>query len=250
MLPTRRPIATVSPTRTPPPTAARAATPTPVLLSTSAPTPSATVALAPAERPSEQQQLVGSPLAVVEVAALNVRSGPGANYDPVTVANKGAVLVIQSQINNCAWLSITTQDGVDGWVVGGSRYVMLDTRCADIPEATPPATAPASNQGSSGASSGGSSSAASEDGTSRSANPTQGCYLFQNQLGPELTISFTNSSSGKGSTFKVPGSGEFEQCFDPGKYTYTLDAPPPWASTNGELTVEAGDTFLFPITAR
>ena len=62
-----------------------------------------------------------------------------------------------------------------------------------------------------------------------------------------MTITFTNRDSGRGETFKVAGNGEVEKCFAPGRYTYTLDAPPPWGSSNGELTVEAGDAFLFPI---
>jgi len=48
-----------------------------------------------------------------------------------------------------------------------------------------------------------------------------------------------------------PGSrGENLYCLDPGRYTYTLDAPPPWGSTNGEMVVNAGDRYLFPIRGR
>jgi|GEM_PF-304849 len=196
---------------------------------------------------TEEEQLIEQPLAVVAVAELNVRSGPGTNFNRVAVVNKGATLVIQGQINNCAWLSIATDDGVDGWVAGGDRYVTLDTRCADIPEATPPAAPPATNQGSSGGNSSGNTGAPSAGGTAGSANPTKGCYLFQNQLGAELNITFTNTGNGQGTSFKVPGGGEVERCFDPAKYTYTLDAPPPWGSSNGELTIQAGDSVLFPI---
>jgi serine protease Do len=63
-----------------------------------------------------------------------------------------------------------------------------------------------------------------------------------------LTITFTRTENGRGTTFKVGGNGEAEKCFDPGRYTYTIDAPPPWNSINGELTVQAGDAFLFPIS--
>lgn len=203
---------------------------------------------------TEQEQLTEAPLAIVEAATLNVRSGPGTIYNRVAVADKGAALVIQGQVNNCAWLSVKTEEGVEGWVAGGSRYVTIDARCADIPEATPPAPPPASDQGSSNSSSGGAAAGGNSGGTAAggsgggSANASKGCYLFQNQLGAELNITFTNSGNGQGSTFKVPGGAEVEKCFDPGKYTYTLDAPPPWGSTNGEMTVQAGDTFLFPIT--
>jgi serine protease Do len=48
-------------------------------------------------------------------------------------------------------------------------------------------------------------------------------------------------------TFSLAPGGEKNYCLDPGRYTYTLDAPPPWGSTNGEMVVAAGDRYLFPI---
>ena len=82
---------------------------------------------------------------------------------------------------------------------------------------------------------------------SQTSSSNQGRYLFQNQLGAEVTITLTRTDTGKGTTFKVAGGAESEKCFDPGRYTYTMDAPPPWNSINGELTVQAGDAFLWPI---
>lgn len=184
---------------------------------------------------AQQEEVLSNPTAVVVVDRLNVRSGPGTNFNRVGAVTRGDALVVTGQVNSCGWLQITTPDGVEGWVSGNSQYVTLDARCADIPAVNAPA-APASSGGQ------------SSGGQSSSGSASQGCYLFQNQIGPELTITFTNKDSGKFETFKVPGSGEVEKCFNPGRYTYTLDAPPPWGSTNGELTVEAGDAFLFPIS--
>ncbi|MCO5208317.1 MAG: trypsin-like peptidase domain-containing protein [Caldilinea sp.] len=189
---------------------------------------------------SEQEQLLSNPTATVAVDRLNVRSGPGTNFNRVGAVERGDALIVTGQVNNCGWLQIVTPDELEGWVSGSSQYVTLDARCADIPEVETP-SAPAG--GGTGSSQGGSSSG----GQASSGNASQGCYLFQNGLGTELTITFTNRDSGKGETFKIAGNGEIEKCFAPGRYTYTLDAPPPWGSTNGELTVEAGDTFLFPI---
>jgi serine protease Do len=193
---------------------------------------------------SQQEELLNEPLAVVEVDQLNIRSGPGTDYNRVGLANQGDALIVNGQIDNCDWLQITTVDGVEGWASGKAQYVTLDTRCTDIPEAERPAPPPAS------ASSGGAEAGArSGEGQAGAAgNAAQGCYLFQNQLGAELTITFTRSETGRGTTFRVPGGGEAERCFDPGRYTYTIDAPPPWNSINGELTVQAGDAFLFPIS--
>ena len=190
-----------------------------------------------------QEEVLSNPSATVVVERLNVRSGPGTNFNRVGAVAQGDALIVTGQVDSCGWLQITTPDGVEGWVSGNSQYVTLDARCADIPEVNAP-TAPAS-----GGSSGGSSSG-SQSGSGRTSggSASQGCYLFQNQIGPELTITFTLKDTGKAESFKVPGNGEVEKCFNPGRYTYTLDAPPPWDSTNGELTVEAGDNFLFPIS--
>jgi serine protease Do len=185
-----------------------------------------------------QEEVLSNPSAVVIVERLNVRSGPGTAFNRVGAVAQGEALVVIGQVNNCGWLKITTPAGVEGWVSGSSQYVTLDARCTDIPEVTAPAAPAASGNASGGQSAGGQASG----------NASQGCYLFQNQIGPELTITFTNKDTGKSETFKAPSNGEVEKCFNPGRYTYTLDAPPPWGSTNGELTVEAGDAFLFPIS--
>jgi serine protease Do len=76
----------------------------------------------------------------------------------------------------------------------------------------------------------------------------QGCYLFQNHLGVELTITFTSQDGGWNQTIKVPGNGEYAYCLAPGRYTYTIDAPPPWASISDELVVNAGDRYRWPIS--
>ncbi len=170
-----------------------------------------------------------TPTATVVVNALNLRNGPGTNYRRAGTLQKGDELQVQGQVNNCAWLSVVAPDGQNGWVSGAAQYVNLNAACDAIPEAPAPA---------SGGSSAGSSSASAG----------QGCYLFQNQLGAELTITFTRQGDGWNTNFKVAPSAEKEQCFDPGKYTYTLDAPPPWGSTNGELEVAKGDYYLFPIS--
>ncbi len=178
-----------------------------------------------------------TPTVEVVVDALNVRSGPGTNYARVGGATRGERLIVIGEYNNCAWLNVQTRSELIGWVSGSAQYVNFTGECAEIPAVEPPA--PPQNSGSNPRSgSAGASGAVSG----------KGCYTFQNQLGPELTITFTRRGDGWNVTFKVPPDGQNRQCFDPGNYTYTLDAPPPWGSTNGELTVAAGDNFLFPIT--
>jgi hypothetical protein len=80
--------------------------------------------------------------------------------------------------------------------------------------------------------------------------PDKGCYLFQNFLGADVTVTLTAQDWAWSDAFTLAPGGENPYCLDPGRYTYTLDAPPPWGSTNGELVVQAGDRFLFPIRGR
>jgi hypothetical protein len=75
----------------------------------------------------------------------------------------------------------------------------------------------------------------------------KGCYLIVNELGADITITFTAQDWQWNETIDLPTGAQKEYCLDPGRYTYTLDAPPPWGSTNGELTVNAGDRFRWPI---
>ena len=75
----------------------------------------------------------------------------------------------------------------------------------------------------------------------------KGCYLIVNELGVDLTITFTAQDRQWGETISLGPNASREYCLDPGRYTYTLDAPPPWGSTNGELTVSAGDYYRWPI---
>lgn len=186
----------------------------------------------------EQVELRATPLAIVQVDRLNVRSGPGTSFNRVGVVTRDTVLVVDGQIDNCAWLKVATPEGVEGWVSGSSDFVSLDTRCSEIPKVeAPAAAAPAAGD-----------TAASSSATTGGGNGNQGCYLFVNGYGVELNITFTDSG-GKGSTFPVPKDGSVEKCLAAGKYTYTLDAPPPWDSANGDFTVEAGDNVqldLYP----
>lgn len=199
-------------------------------------------ALTAADAPPTEEEL-DTAVAVVQVQTLNVRSGPGTGYNRVAVVNEGDAPRVDGQIDNCAWLAITTADGVEGWISGGSRYVALSVRCGEVPEVEAPAPpAGAAESGNAQGDSGGNAAAPAP------ANAALGCYTIQNLLGAELTVTLTRSDSGKGETFQVAGGAEYEKCLDPGKYTYTIDAPPPWDTINGDLNVQAGDVFLWPVS--
>ncbi len=78
----------------------------------------------------------------------------------------------------------------------------------------------------------------------------KGCYLFQNYINAELTVTFTARDRSWSDSFKIGANATKEYCLDPGRYTYTIDAPPPWGSVNGELEVHAGDYYTWPIRGR
>jgi serine protease Do len=176
-----------------------------------------------------------SPTATVVVRALNVRNGPGTGYQKVGAVADGDELEVIGQVDNCSWLYVVGPDGQEGWVSGNEAYVSINTDCAEIPEVPAPEEPSAS------------AAPAAQTGPSSSATASSGCYVFQNNLGAELTITFTNAAGNWNDTFRVGPDEEVERCFEPGAYTYTLDAPPPWGSTNGNLDVAAGDYYLFPI---
>ena len=166
------------------------------------------------------------PTVTIVTSTLNVRSGPGTNYSRVDAVYDGEELRVAGQSGDSAWLQIMTPGGQPGWISGNSRYTSLAGDCDAIPEAE----AINGSAGNSGRVASG-----------------QGCYTFQNQLSAELNITFTRQDGDWDATFQVAPKGVNRQCFDPGSYTYTLDAPPPWGSSNGELTVNAGDNLAFPI---
>jgi serine protease Do len=79
-----------------------------------------------------------TPTPVVPVQAtvladrLNVRSGPTVDVARLGVATRGTVLNVYGQTGNCAWLQVTTPDGLAGWVSGDPRYVSLPIPCASL----------------------------------------------------------------------------------------------------------------------
>lgn len=218
----------------------------------------------PTQTPTPEPIAVGS--AIVAVETLNVRSGPSTTFERIAQVKRGEELTILGQVNNCAWLQVTTAAIPRGWVAGGAQFVTLETDCASIsapssPSALtatptpaaddllPAATLPTPSLPAPTATVALTESVAAPTPAAPTDPfpPDQGCYLFQNQLGPELTITFTSTDGTINLTFTVPAGQELPYCFIPGSYTYTIDAPPPWADINGDLTVEAGARYMFPI---
>lgn len=193
------------------------------------------------EQPDNLLNGVAEPSADADVTAtviaptLNIRNGPGTNYNRVGALGNGDEVLVTGQVNNCAWLQVATPDNSTGWISGGAQYTRINGDCANVATVAAPPPPANTNTGTSG--NPGSSNAASG----------QACILFRNNLGAELNITFTRSGDNWNRTFKVPGNRQQRECFDPGRYTFTVDAPPPWSSFNDAIELSAGDNFPYDV---
>ena len=113
------PFPSPTPTRTPmtPP-----ATATPVVALT--PTPAA--------RPA-------APQAEVVSAGLNIRQGPGINYEVTGTAAAGDRFEVVGQNAAGTWLQVITAGGSEGWISGKADYTRLLGSLADVPVIETPA---------------------------------------------------------------------------------------------------------------
>ena len=231
------PAPTITPTPLPPPTD----TPPPPPTDTPPPPPTETPTTAP---PTATPEPTAAPLsdAVVVAATLNLRTGPGTGFDSIGSLETGEALVVLGQSDSCTWLKVRSTQGLEGWAaatIGDTVYTSLNLPCDTIPllvVPTPTLTSPPTP-----------TSPPVAQPTAPPAAANLGCYLIQNQMGVELTFTFTAQDWNWNESFQVPADVEQEYCLSPGHYTYTVDAPPPWSSINGDLQVEAGDRFLWPI---
>ncbi|HMN28036.1 MAG TPA: SH3 domain-containing protein, partial [Caldilineaceae bacterium] len=71
-------------------------------------------------------------LATVQVDRLNVRSGPGTDFQRVGTGLRGEQLIVLDQEDSCAWVEVRTPGGIEGWVAGTTQFVTLDSPCEVI----------------------------------------------------------------------------------------------------------------------
>lgn len=77
------------------------------------------------------------PSAVVQVDSLNVRTGPGLAYPPITQVYSGESLPIAGKdTESCDWLFVAYSN-LAGWVAAAPQYVALDRACNDLVVLTP-----------------------------------------------------------------------------------------------------------------
>lgn len=218
-----------------------------------------------------------APQVYVTISSLRIRSGPGVEYDILGAATQGETFTIIGQAYDCQWYQIQHPQLGTVWMSGGAAYVTTyNASCFQIPAASipaaptaqpvpptaapaqptapppPPTAAPPAPSATAPppppAPPAPAATAAPQQEASLPAN--QGCYLLQNQLGAELTVTLTDSGGQAVGTFRVPRSEEVPFCLNPGRYSVTIDAPPPWGTLNDTLDVKVGDSFYYPIRAR
>lgn len=230
-------ISSLGATATFTPTSTSTPTPVPQTSATSTPLSTATPTVTAA---AESATTSSGPLAIVEIETLNVRSGPGIDYSRLGIVSRGETFMITGRDTSCSWVQITAPSGLSAWVSAGPEYIRIDGDCSAVARVQPPATPTPAPASSSPPSSGGSRSPFGSD-------PDQGCYLIENFLRAKLTFTMTRSTDGLSRTFLVPVHSEQLECFEPGPYTYTIDAPPPWNSINGKLDVAPGDELRWSV---
>jgi serine protease Do len=180
-----------------------------------------------------------------------MRSGPGTSFARLLSLTQRTPLFVTGQTGNCAWLKVKTQAGREGWVArtsGATTLVTLNKPCASAPTVLAPT--PAAKPAASSAPKPQATATAVPQQASPLDDPNLGCYQMENYLGVELNVTLNAVNWSWRDNFKVAPMGAHLICLAPGKYTYTIDAPPPWANINGELNAQAGDRLRWPIAGR
>lgn len=121
----------VPPTATPvPPTA------TPVLPTATPVPPTATPVPATPVPPTPTPEVVR---VVIDVAVLNVRTGPGTNYPILTAVGKGETFPVMGRNEDNTWLQICCFNDLPGWVNWFYLTINGDLANVPVPEVLPPA---------------------------------------------------------------------------------------------------------------
>ncbi len=185
------------------------------------------------------------PTAVVIVSALNVRSGPGTTFAQLAKATSGDVLSISGKNSGCTWISVTTEEGMEGWVSANARFVKLDTPCERI-----------SLTGAAG------NAAAPESSATPAPAPTatasladipkgKGCIDFGNWTGPELIISGSLPGTNEIFDLNVKNKTVERICLWPGEWGVTISAiANGWGDLVREITIVEGEVLDFPLVRR
>lgn len=114
-------------------------TPTKVMQLTRTPTPTKTSTSTPTKTPTKTP--TPQPIAIVDTEGLNVRKGPGTDYDILGSVKRGDELVIVGRLADKSWYQIEYEE-LKGWVFGG---LVIAENADQVPVITdiPPTNTPA-----------------------------------------------------------------------------------------------------------
>jgi serine protease Do len=208
-------------------------------------------AAAATSTPTPTPTVPSPPDAIVAAKTVNLRTGPATSYARLASISAGTPLFVIGHTDNCAWLKVKTQAGREGWVArlsGGKPLVTLNKPCASIPTAQPPT--PAAKSAVKPVTKPAATPTVAPVLSSPTIDPNLGCYQMENYLGVELNVTLTAVNWKWNDSFKVPPMEKHVFCLAAGKYSYTIDAPPPWSNLNGTLDVQAGERMRWPIQAQ
>ena len=157
-------------------------------------------------------------VAVVQIAKLNVRSGPGLNYGILgTVSQNDRLPVTGHAAGRCDWFQVQRPNGQLGWVAGTPTYTTLEGNCNDVPVVpTPPPPPP----------------------------PAKPCVRFDNHFNKVTDVTLTSPDNPQANQkFNIGPHGRQTQCLPPGRYTISIGVPG-IGNINDEFTLERRDGLL------
>lgn len=88
-----------------------------------------------------------SPTALVVTGSVNVRTGPGAQYDSFAVLYQGQSVAALGRSTNAEWIQIRLGNGAIGWVVLSAVQLSVDLYSLPVVEVAPPSNAAVVNVG-------------------------------------------------------------------------------------------------------
>jgi uncharacterized protein YraI len=72
-----------------------------------------------------------APTGIVNTGALNIRSGPGVNYNVITFVYRNTLLTLLARNADTSWVKVMTATGTQGWV--SARYILTGYALASLP---------------------------------------------------------------------------------------------------------------------
>jgi hypothetical protein len=77
---------------------------------------------------------------VVKADSINLRGGPGTNFDSIESADKGDYFRVLGGAYDCQWLYVESAGGTEGWIIGSVDYITLNVECNSLPDEDIPST--------------------------------------------------------------------------------------------------------------